>query len=72
LRHRLSNEGRSRGAALASHAVQLCEEILVDVLRFADEKRVPLGINVESVSVRREELDAAVEVFRRLAGVLGR
>jgi len=61
LRHSSDFLGRS---------VRLCEEILADVLRYAEEKGIPLGINVESVSIRREEIDAAVELFGRLSAQL--
>jgi 5,10-methylenetetrahydrofolate reductase len=47
-------------------SVRLCEEIFADVARYAEDRGVPLGVNVESVSARREELDAAVELFHRL------
>jgi hypothetical protein len=32
--------------------------------------RIPLGINVESVSINREEIDASIDLFDALAGVL--
>lgn len=53
-------------------SIGLCDEILADVLGYAREKGIPLGINVESVSVRKAEIEAAVELFGRLARRLER
>jgi hypothetical protein len=53
-------------------SVRLCDEILADVLGFAREKGVPVGINVESVSVRKAEIEAALELFRILSRRLDR
>lgn len=48
-------------------SVRVCEEILADVLPFARAKGIPLGVNVESVSIRKAEIDASVELASRLA-----
>lgn len=47
-------------------SVELCERIFEDVWNFARDKSVPLGVNVESVSIRKEEIQASVELFKRL------
>ncbi len=53
-------------------SIGLCDEILADVLGYAREKGIPLGVNVESVSVRKVEIEAAVELFGRLERRLDR
>jgi hypothetical protein len=40
-----------------------------ELLEFARGKGIPLGCNVESVSLRREEIDASVEMVRRVAAM---
>ena len=65
----VENELR-HSADFLSRSVKLCAETLADVQHFAAEKGIPLGTNVESVLVRREELDAAVDLFHRLAKML--
>jgi hypothetical protein len=35
------------------------------------EKHLPIGINVESVSIRKSEVEASVELYRRLSARLG-
>jgi hypothetical protein len=50
--------------------VDLCESVFADVQAYAREKSLPIGINVESVSIRRSEIDASVELYRRLSSRL--
>ncbi len=51
-------------------SIALCETVFLDVQHYAREKRLPLGINVESVSIRKSEIDASVELYRRLSARL--
>jgi hypothetical protein len=44
----------------------------VELIDFCRRLDVPFGINVESVSIRREEIEAAVELATQLAGHLRR
>jgi hypothetical protein len=45
--------------------------VWVHVQDYAREKQLPIGINVESVSIRKSEIDASVELYRRLSSRLG-
>jgi hypothetical protein len=47
-------------------------QVWEDLHQFATAKDIPLGCNVESVSLRREEIDASVELVDRVAKVLDR
>ncbi len=62
----LENELRSSSDILEK-SMRLSEQIFSEVLDFAREKRLPVGINVESVSIRKAEIDASVELFRALS-----
>ncbi len=66
----LENELRHSADTLA-RSIDLCEHLFADVQDFAREKRWPIGINVESVSIRKAEVDASVELYRRLSARLG-
>jgi hypothetical protein len=52
--------------------VALCVQVFEDLHRFATAKGIPLGCNVESVSLQREEIDASVELVHRVADVMAR
>jgi hypothetical protein len=66
----LENELRHSSDTL-ERSIDLCETVFADVLDYAREKRLPIGINVESVSIRKSEIEASVELYRRLSDRLG-
>jgi hypothetical protein len=53
-------------------SIDVCANILDDLQDFAKTRGIPLGCNVESVSLSKVEIDASVELFRRAARCLGR
>lgn len=61
----LENELKYSGDVL-ERSIRLCEQLFTDILDYAQEKRLPVGINVESISIRRAEVEASVELFRLL------
>ena len=67
----LENELKHSGDVLA-RSLRLCEQVFEDIWDYAQEKKLPLGINVESISIRKTEVDASVELFRVLRAKLQR
>lgn len=67
----LENELR-HSPRILDRSVDLAERVFEEVRAFAVEKGIPIGINVESVSIRKEEIDASCELFTRLSARLGR
>jgi 5,10-methylenetetrahydrofolate reductase len=65
----LENELRHSADTL-ERSIDLCESVFSDVQDYAREKHLPIGINVESVSIRKSEIDASVELYRRLSSRL--
>ena len=65
----LENELRHSSDTL-ERSIDLCEIVFSDVQAYAREKQLPIGINVESVSMRKAEIDASVELYRRLSSRL--
>ena len=47
-------------------SLELCERIFAEVRDYAGDKGIPLGVNVESVSIRKEEIEASMELLRLL------
>lgn len=61
-------ENELRGARdILERSIDLCVELADELATFARGKGVPAGMNVESVSIRREEIDASCILFRKLA-----
>lgn len=72
---RRANPLRDRDAILGAanpiaRSIEICRDNLQRILDHKDVRQIPLGINVESVSINRDEIDASVDLFRALDGVL--
>lgn len=52
-------------------SIDLCADMLRELQGYAASKGIPLGCNVESVSLRKAEIDASVELVRRARQILG-
>jgi 5,10-methylenetetrahydrofolate reductase len=51
-------------------SIEICRDNLRRILDEPRVREVPLGVNVESVSINRDEIDASVELFHALREVL--
>jgi 5,10-methylenetetrahydrofolate reductase len=51
-------------------SIEICRDNLKRILDHAYAREIPLGINVESVSIHRDEIDASIELAHALHGVL--
>lgn len=67
----LENDLRHAGDILEK-SMRLCTTILAELVEYAAEKRLPLGVNVESVSIRQAEIDASVELVALTQKLLDR
>lgn len=53
-----------------ARSVEVCVDSLRAILAQPGFEDVPLGVNVESVSINRDEIDASIDLFRAVAEVL--
>ena len=53
-----------------ARSIEICRDNLRRILDGAYASHIPLGINVESVSINRDEIDASVDLFHGLKEVL--
>ncbi len=51
-------------------SLKVCGSIFAELYDYAKTKTVPLGINVESVAIRKVEIDASVEMLERLSAIM--
>ena len=54
-----------------SKSIEICCANLRTLLEQHDLAAVPLGVNVESVSIRKDEIDASVDLFHALREIAG-
>ena len=53
-----------------ARSIEICRDNLRRILDGAYASHIPLGINVESVSINRDEIDASVDLFHGQKEVL--
>ena len=53
-----------------ARSIEICRDNLRRILDHDYAHQIPLGVNVESVSINRDEIDASVELFSILRGVM--
>jgi len=51
-------------------SIDICRENLSRILEQPYASHIPLGVNIESVSINRDEIDASIELFHALAEVM--
>lgn len=54
---------------MLARSIELAADVFAEIRAFADEQRLSIGCNVESVSSRPHELDASVELVHRIHGL---
>lgn len=57
---------------MLARSIELAAEVFEDVHAFAQRLGIDVGCNVESVSSRLSEIEASIELTRRIAAYLGR
>jgi hypothetical protein len=67
----LENELRFAADPLET-SLRLCERTFLEVWSYAQEKGIPIGVNIESVSIRKAEIDASVQLVQTLRGHMQR
>jgi hypothetical protein len=55
---------------ILANSVTTCEHIAAEILEYASLKNIPVGFNIESVSIRREEIEAAGELLSKVSDLL--
>ena len=51
-------------------SIEICRDNLRRILAHPCAREIPLGVNVESVSINRDEIDASVDLFHALTEIL--
>ncbi len=51
-------------------SIELCKSIALELIAYCREKNVPIGFNIESVAVRKEEIEASIDLLKTVKGYL--
>lgn len=53
-------------------SIGICKYIANDLIAFAKEKNMPIGFNIESVAIRKAEIDASIELVKTVKEMLSK
>lgn len=56
--------------SMLAESLEVCENIFKSLYTFAKEEGIPIGANVESVSIRREEIEASIQLAKDIRAFL--
>ncbi|WP_203564060.1 hypothetical protein [Deefgea sp. CFH1-16] len=59
----LENDLIHSGDILAK-SMDVCKGIFAELLQYASEKGIPVGCNIESVAIRKDEIEASLQLVR--------
>ena len=55
-----------------SKSMEICYKIAEELIEFSSEKNIPIGFNIESVAIRKAEIDASIELLKMVKQLLRR
>jgi hypothetical protein len=55
---------------ILSKSVDICKTIAIELIDYSSSKNLPIGFNVESVAIRKEEIDASIELLKHIKGMM--
>ncbi len=61
--HWLNNELK-HSENILQKSLDICRKIAVELLEFSAGKNIPVGFNVESVAIRKEEIEASIHLLK--------
>lgn len=53
---------------ILEQSVNFSEQSWRELKQFADDKGIPIGCNIESVAFRKAEVEASIELLKRVSG----
>jgi hypothetical protein len=55
---------------ILSKSIDICKTIAMELIDYSANKKIPIGFNVESVAIRKEEIEASIELLKDIKGLM--
>ena len=62
----------SHASNILETSLRACREIAGEIIEYCGDKSIPFGFNIESVSIRKAEIEASIALAHQIAGLLRR
>lgn len=63
------NNDLKHSTDILGKSIEVCQNIAMEILDFSREKNIPVGFNIESVAIRKEEIEASIELLKYVKGL---
>jgi hypothetical protein len=57
---------------ILSKSIDICKTIAKELIDYSASKNIPIGFNIESVAIRKEEIEASIELVKEIKGLLNK
>jgi hypothetical protein len=57
---------------ILSKSIDICRTIAIELIDYSTSKNIPIGFNIESVSIRKEEIEASIELLKDIKGLMNK
>ena len=55
---------------ILSKSIDICKTIAIELIDYSASKNIPIGFNIESVAIRKEEIEASIELLKDIKGLM--
>jgi hypothetical protein len=55
---------------ILSKSIDVCNNIAAELVDYSHDKNIPIGFNIESVAIRKEEIEASIQLLRDVRRVM--
>lgn len=63
------NNDLKHSSDILSKSIDVCKNIAGELIAYSREKNIPIGFNIESVAIRKEEIEASIELLKYVKGL---
>jgi len=57
---------------ILSKSIDICKNIAIEILDYSVNKNLPIGFNVESVAIRKEEIEASIQLLKDIKRLMNK
>ena len=55
---------------ILANSIEVCKSIATGILDYSRAKNIPVGFNIESVAIRKEEIEASIELLKDIKAMM--
>jgi hypothetical protein len=66
------NNDLKHSNSILSKSTDICKTIAIELIDYSASKNIPIGFNVESVAIRKEEIEASIELLKDIKDLMNK